>query len=55
MMKLYSKLSTDMAQEIMCSVGAFVTNSKAKRLKIRIRLNMDESMRWPAKLDKRDC
>lgn len=55
MMKLKSKLSTDMFQEIMYSLGVFVTNSKAKWLKIRIRLNLDEPMRWPVKPDEQDC
>lgn len=45
MMKLKSKLSINMAQEIMCSLGAFVTNSKVKWLKIRIRLNLDGPVR----------
>jgi len=42
-----------MAQEIMFSLGAFVTNSKAKWLKIR--LNLDQSMKWPVKPDEQDC
>lgn len=44
-----------MAQEIMFSLAAFATNSKAKWLKIRIRLNLDQSMRWPVKPDEQDC
>lgn len=39
----------------MCSLGAFVTNSKAKWLKIRIRLNLDEPMRCPVKPDEQGC
>lgn len=55
MMKLKRKLSTDMAQEIMCSLGVFVPNSKAKWLKIRKGLNLDEPMRWSVKPDEQDC
>lgn len=54
-MKLKSMLLTDMAQEILCSLGAFVTNSKAKWVQIRLRLNLDELMRWPVKPDEQDC
>lgn len=51
---LRPSLSTDMAQE-MCRLGAFVTNSKAKWVKISIMLNLDELMRWPVEPDKQDC
>lgn len=44
-----------MAQEIMSSLGAFVTNSKAKWLEIRVRLNLNEPVRWPVKPDEQDC
>lgn len=49
-----SKFSTDTAQEIMFSLGAFVTNSKARCLKIRIRLNLDQSVKGPVKPDEQD-
>lgn len=44
-----------MAQEILFSLGAFATNSKTKWLKIRIKLNLEQSVRWPVKPDEQDC